>query len=267
MRRTWIIVGLIVTATASAAIYQRGSNWKEFHFVGSRLKVDLAHPDALIRTTSLSKLPRDLLKVPIARDVLTEDLAFYYEQHEDRLGLSGTIKRIAYERKLDWSDRILVSVLNEPAEVALWRDGKGALRHYAVVLHRNALAKVLQEAATVALKDTQLSRAGEIDTGNGKALVLALEINPRRRLLLISQGERIVVLSDPGLLFNSNNKIVPAAGKAVVDWLTNEGTLARQFALDSGKSPAVTTPASQTAHTLVIGAPTLALGYGTFLSG
>ncbi|MGZ3159331.1 MAG: DUF2138 family protein, partial [Burkholderiaceae bacterium] len=101
MRRTWIIVGLIVTATASAAIYQRGSNWKEFHFVGSRLKVDLAHPDALIRTTSLSKLPRDLLKVPIARDVLTEDLAFYYEQHEDRLGLSGAIKRIAYERKLD----------------------------------------------------------------------------------------------------------------------------------------------------------------------
>lgn len=265
MRRTWIIIGLLVVTTASAAVYQKGRNWKEFHFTGTRLMADLAHPDALIRTTSLSKLPRDLLTVPIARDVLTEDLAFYYEQNEDRLGLSGAIKRIAYEHHLDWSDRLLINILNEPAEVGLWRDGKGALRHYAIVMHQNTLARVLQEAASVALKDSQLKRAGEIDTGNGKATVFALEINPRRTFLFVSQGERIVLLSDPGMLFNASNKIVPAASAAVVGWLKTEGALAQQFALDSINPESGATPA--TTHTLAVGAPTLALGYGAFLKG
>lgn len=262
MRRTWIIIGLLVVTTASAAVYQKGRNWKEFHFTGTRLMADLAHPDALIRTTSLSKLPRDLLTVPIARDVLTEDLAFYYEQNEDRLGLFGAIKRIAYEHHLDWSDRLLINILNEPAEVGLWRDGKGALRHYAIVMHRNTWARVLQDAAGVALKDSQLKRAGEIDTGRGHAAVFALEINPRRTFLFVSQGERIVLLSDPGMLFDTGNKIVPAARAAIVGWLKTEGALAQQFALDG------VNPESGTAtHTLAVGTPTLALGYGAFLKG
>ncbi len=270
MRRIWIIAGLVVTVAASAAVYQRGSNWKEFHFVGSRVMVDLAHPDALIRTSSLVALPRDLLKVPMAHDVLTEDLAFYYEQQEDRLGIKGAIKRIAYEHKLAWTDRLLSSALNEPAELALWRDGKGALRHYALVMHRNTLAKVLQEAGQVALKDSQLSLAGEIDTGAGKASVLALTVNPRRTLLLISQGDRLVVLSDPGLLFDPNNQMVPQASTAVAEWLKTEGRLAQQFALDPAPTVAASTAAAsptQAVHTLVVGAPTLALGYGAFLSG
>ncbi|NOU00904.1 MAG: DUF2138 family protein [Gallionella sp.] len=268
MRRIWIFVGLLAFTAASAAAYQRGIHWREFHFTGSRLKVDLAHPDALIRTTSLSQLPRDLLKVPIAHDVLTEDLAFYYEQNEDRLGLNGAIKRISYEHKLNWTDRILASVFNEPAEVALWRDDKGALRHYAIVMRRNSLSKVLQEAASVALQDTQLNRAGEIDIGNSKATVLALEINPRRTVLLISQGDRIVVLSDPGLLFDAGNTIVSSARAAVVEWLSKEGTLAQQFELDEVlQDNSTASNSSQPMHTFAIGVPTLALGYGAFLSG
>lgn len=270
MRRNWIIAGLVtaVAAAGGAVAYQRGNHWKEFHFVGSRLKVDLAHPDALIRTSSLSRLPRDLLKAPIARDVLTEELAFYYDQQEDRLGLSGALKRIAYEHKLDWTDQILAGALNAPAELALWRDGKGALRHYALVMQRNALSRVLQQAATVALKDGQLKRAGEISTASGKAVVLALEINPRRTLLLISQGERLVVLSDPGLLFDTGNQPVAAARAAVQGWLTNEGVLARQFELDGvAASVGTKTAAPAPNHTIAVSAATLALGYGAFLSG
>ena len=263
MRRTWVIVGLVAVATAVAAAtaYQRGANWKTFHFPGTRLMVDLGQPDALIRTSSLAQLPRDLLKAPIARDVLTEDLAFYYEQHEDRLGFKGAIKRIAYEHKLGWSDRILASALDEPAELALWRDGKGALRHYALVMQRNTLSKVLQEVASVALKDRQLKLAGVIETNNGNIKVYALAINPRRTILLLSQGERIVVLSDAGLLFDRGNKVVPAARTAIAHWLESEGALARHFALDEIK------PTTQATHTLVIGAPTLSLGYASFISG
>lgn len=258
MRRTWIIAGLIVSAAAGAAAYKRASNWKEFHFIGTGLMADLAHPDAVIRTRSLSQLPHDLLKVPIARDVLTEDLAFYYEQHEDRMGLNGAIKRIAYEHDLGWSDRLLASVLDAPAEVAFWRDGKGALRHYALVLKRNALAKVLQEAATVAIKDAQLTSSGVIETAQGQAQVLALEVNPRRTLLLISLGDRLVVLSDPGLLHGEKG-FEPAAQQAVRTWLEKDGSLTRDFALNDEQASA--------SHTLAIGASTLAMGYGEFISG
>lgn len=257
MRRAGVVLGLLVVTIASAATYRHGSNWQEFHFVGTRLMADLNQPDALIRTSSLSKLPHDVLKVPLVRDVLTEDLAFYYEQHEDRMGVGGAIKRIAYERNLDWTDKLLVSALNEPAEVAWWRDGKGALRHYALVLRRNMLTKVLQQAANIAMNDTQLKRAGELDTGKGKATILALEVNPRRTFLLISLGDRLVVLSDAGLLFDAKGQIVPASRVAVSAWLNEDGVLAKQFALEN-------TPRSQ--HTLVVGAPTLTLGYTAFLS-
>jgi uncharacterized protein YfaA (DUF2138 family) len=265
MRRVWIVAGLVVAVAAGAVGYQLAKNWKQYHYAGTRLKADLGRPDALIRTASLSQLPRDFLKVPIARDVLTEDLVYYYEQGEDRLGLNGALKRIAYEHDLDWTDRLLVSIFNEPAELALWRDGKGALRNYALVVRRNALAKVLQEAASVALKDSQLSAAGEIETPAGTAKVYALTLNPRRTLLLISQGDRLVVLSDPGLLFDNGNKVVAEAQEAVAQWLTSDGTLSRQFALDDGAPPAAGT--GKPTHTVAIGAPALSLGYGAFMPG
>jgi uncharacterized protein YfaA (DUF2138 family) len=257
MRRTWVFVGLGVLA-AGAIAYQAISYWKQFRFTGARLQVNLAQPDALIRSNNLAQMPRDLLKVPIARDVLTEDLAFYYEQHEDKLGVNGAIKRIAYEHNLELSDQILISVFNEPAEMALWRDGKGALRHYALVMRRNMLAKVLEMAAKVALKDVQLKEAGEISTAAGSAKVMALEVNPRRTLLLISQGDTLVVLSDPGLLMAQGDKIHGDASKAIATWFDQKDALARQFALD---------PKASNKHSFVVGAPTLALGYGGLLSG
>ena len=257
MRRTWVFVGLGVLAVGAIA-YQTISHWKHFRFTGTRLQVNLAQPDALIRSNNLAQMPRDLLKVPIARDVLTEDLAFYYEQHEDKLGVNGAIKRIAYEHNLELSDQILISVFNEPAEMALWRDGKGALRHYALVMRRNMLAKVLEMAAKVALKDVQLKQAGEISTSAGSAKVMALEVNPRRTLLLIGQGDTLVVLSDPGLLMAEGDKINGDASKSIASWFDQKDTLARQFAID---------PKSSNKHSFVVGAPTLALGYGGLLSG
>ena len=44
------------------------------------IALDLARPDALVQTASLADLPRDLLTVPMFRDVLTEDFVTYYEQ-------------------------------------------------------------------------------------------------------------------------------------------------------------------------------------------
>jgi uncharacterized protein YfaA (DUF2138 family) len=263
MRRSWVIGGLVVVVLAVGAVgYELTRGWNHYHYPGTRLMSDLGHPDALIRTASLSQLPRDFLKVPIAHDVLTEDLVYYYEQGEDRLGINGAFKRIAYEHDLDWSDRLLVSIFNEPAEVALWRDGKGALRNYALVVKRNALGKVLQEAASAAMKDSQLSLAGEIDTSAGKAKVFALTVNPRRTLLLVSQGDKLVVLSDPGLLFDKDNKVVTEAQDSIAQWLTTDGTLSRQFALDEGAKSG-----TKPVHTFAISSSALSLGYGAFMPG
>jgi len=257
MRRSLVgLALLILSLVVGAAVIQRAGNWKEYHYVGTELKVDLAAPDAVIRTASLAQLPRDVLKAPMARDVLTEDLAFYYEQHEDRLGLNGALKRMAFEHDQGLSDRIFASALNEPAELAFWRDGRGALRHYAVVIRRNFIAQVLQQAAQIALKDEQLKLAGEIDLGGAPVKAFALQINPRRTLLLLGQGDRLILLSDPGLLFDAKNKANPAAVAAVRNWLTQEGALSNAFALD-GKAT----------HTLAIGKRALALGYGDFVKG
>lgn len=270
MRRKKVVVGVLATVLVCAAaawVVQRMANRKPLNFNGTRLVVDLAQPDALIRSQALSALPRDVLKVPMARAVLTEELAFYYDQHEDRLGLSGAIKRIAYEHELEWSDKILETVFNEPAELAFWRDGKGALRHYALVMRRNALAKVLQQAALVAASDSQLKVAGEIGSFGHKASVLALEINPRRTLLLITRGDSMVVLSDPGLLFDSDNKAVSASAAAVSEWLENEGALSRQFRLDAGSLSSSPAGKNRPGHTLAIGSTSLTLGYGALLPG
>lgn len=261
MRRIWIAIGFITlfTSVIVAVGLSNGSHLKPFHYTGTQLKADLQHPDAYIRTKSLSTLPADLLRVPIAHDVLTEDLAFYYDNHEDRLGVSGAIKRIAYEHNLNWSDKILASVLNEPAEIALWRDGHGALRHYAIIMKRNIWSKIMQEIATVTKDDTQLTKAGEIETSKGKITVFALEINPRRTFLIMSQNDTLVILSDPGLLLDNDGKIVAEANNELSAWFNNDTKLSREFNLAAVSN-------SET-HTLIIRSSALALGYDPFMPG
>lgn len=262
-RKRWIVVGLIAAALAGLVAY-RYLGWTLVNPATAdsarsalRVPADLGQPDALIRSTSLARLPRDLLRLPIARDVLTEDFVFYYEQHEDRLAMRGALRRIAYEHRLEWTDRILEAALDAPAEIALWRDGKGALRRFAVVLERNVLAKVIQEAAAVALKDRQLTLAGEMSVAGYATPVYALTLSPRRTLLVVAGGERIAVLSEPGLLLDQAGKIMAPAQQAVGAWLTEAGVLAKSFQLDL--------PQKAPAHTLALGARAVALGYAPLL--
>ncbi len=257
-RGKWGVVGAVagmVLALSALAIQREGPT---FQYAGTRLRVDLTQPDAVVRTQSLARLPRDMLQVPLLHDLLSEDWAFYYQQHEDRLALGGFIKRIAYERKLDWSESLLLSALNEPAEVAFWRDGKGALRHYALMLRRNFVSRLMQQMAALGLQDVQLQRVLDMETGNGVAPVYALKLHPRRILLLISQGDRLVLLSDPGLLLDSNQRVVATSQAALLSWLHDDNSLSKKFSLvDAGRST----------HTLAIGASALSLGYADLMSG
>jgi uncharacterized protein YfaA (DUF2138 family) len=230
---------------------------------------DIERPDALIRTGSLSRLPSDLLKVPLARDVLTEDFVAYYEQNEGRLALSGTVRRIAYEHKLDLPERLIESALDEPAEVALWRGADGRLQHFALVMTRNTLARALQTILPVISKatDLQLSSAGRL---NGTDVdILVLEYGYRHRLLLLAKGDRVVALSDPGMLLvepeNAGNK--PAwkqsgAAVKIVRSLLNGKKTPSVFATHFNLEP---TPPEK--HELILGARVFAFGYEKFAPG
>jgi uncharacterized protein YfaA (DUF2138 family) len=257
-RRRWFLLAVLVAAAAAAALgAYRYLGWQKASVGATRLLVDLAAPDAVIASARLSQLPRDLLRVPVLRDVLTEDIVFYYEQHEDRLGLAGSLKRIAFEHRLEWGDRILRAALDEPAELAFWRDGNGALRHYALVMRRGAMARVLQEAAAVALKDKQLTLLQDAAGHGLDFAVYALKLGPRRTLIIAARGERIAVLSDAGMLLDREGRFVPASREALASWLGADGALSKHFRLEERKS----------VHTVALGGAALALGYDAFMPG
>jgi uncharacterized protein YfaA (DUF2138 family) len=199
-RRVLFAVALVLIASLPVAALYRASSRQELEDSGPAIAIDFARPDVLVRTQSLSAFFRDLLKIPIANDLVGEDLAFYYELHPSRLGLAGTLRRIAYERDLTLSDRLLASVFDEPADVLLWRGPKGSLDYWAIAMSRGTVAAVLQQAATIAANDRQLSLAGEVTVDGATVPVYALAVTWDQTLLLTSHRDRVVVLSHAGIL-------------------------------------------------------------------
>jgi len=222
--------------------------------------LDVAAPDVLVDSESLSRLPRDMLRVPLLRDVLTEDFVNYYEANEGRLSAAGALRRIAFEHDLDWSDALLKRVFDEPARLMLWRGPDGTLRYWALAMQRNGLAKVLQSLAAVAPGDTQLTKAAEI----GGVPLYALRLSASRSLLVAGKGDRLVVLSEAGMLLDPDNKPIGARADAVSGWLS-EDAAAREAPLHAfGLEPAKGAPAG---HRVVVGVNYLSFGYQAFFPG
>ena len=169
---------------------------------------DIRHPDALIESASLARLPKELLEVPLLRDTLTEDFVFYYENDGDRLGLAGSLRRIVYEHDLTLKDSLVEELLDQPAQVALWRGADGRLRDFLVVMKRGGLAKLLEPLAHIAADDSQLRKVGELKGGIG---VYRLRYNAQKTLLFASSGDYLVLLSNPKMLFPNASDDEPGA--------------------------------------------------------
>ena len=251
-----------VAVVAAALAGYRVFGWGVMGPVNS-LKLDLSRPDALVRTKSLSTLPRDLLTVPLARDVLREEFLFYYEQSEDRLGLKGSLRRIAYEHELGWGDQLLRMVLDQPAEVALWRDADGSLKHFAIAVSRSQLTRLLEEAGKIALKDTQMRVAGSLRVAGDSVPVYALNYAWQRTLLFAAHGQRLVILSHPGMLYGGGDGKHGdgTAEKTVASLLAPEAAKQNvfhaQFHLDT---------AAPEGHSIAVKADFLSFGYQPFFS-
>ena len=249
------------TALAAAAVVGYAAfGWKGLGSVSS-LGLDLSRPDALVVTSSLSTLPRDLLTIPLARDVLREDFLFYYEQGEDRLGLKGTLRRIAYEHELNWGDQLIRMVLDEPADVALWRDADGSLKHFAIAVSRNTLTRLLEESAKISLKDSQMMLAGSLKVDGDKVPVYALAYGYKRTLLFAAHGKRLVILSHPGMLYGGDDgKDADGRAEDVVEDMLSADS-ARQQAFHRQFKLAAQAVAG---HSVAVKADFLSFGYQPF---
>ncbi|MES2820701.1 MAG: DUF2138 domain-containing protein [Pseudomonadota bacterium] len=225
----------------------------------SLLELDLSRPDALIESDSLSRLPRDLLSVPLLRDSLTEDFVFYYEGNPDRLGLGGSLRRIIYEHDLQLQDSLLDELLDQPAQVALWRGVDGKLKHFLLLLDRGGLARLLEPLAHVAADDSQLRPAGELQVDGEAVPLYRLRYNGQRSLLLASHGDKLLVLSNPGMLLDGEYDgalLAREATERVEALLNGDNPFAERFGLESR---------GEVSQRISLGAETLALGYQRFI--
>ena len=251
-------VVVVVLAGGVLAVRRGGAG----AFDAPAIALDFARPDALLETTSLAELPRDLLTVPIFHDVLTEDLVAYYEQSEARRSLAGTLRRLAYEHDLDLGDQVIRAVIDRPAEIALWKSADGRLGHSVIVVDRAGLARAFELAAKLALGDAQLKRLdGELDVDGAAVPVYVLTYARGRALLFAGHRDRLVILSDAGMLADRQGKL-RGAGRGVVAGLLSGSDAARriyrdQFALEP----------APLRHRFAVSARYLSFGYQRFFPG
>ena len=259
-RKQWAGIAVAVVLVAGG-IVAATIGWTRYGGSINALEVDLERPQAYLSTPALSRLPRDLIKAPVLRDVLTEDFAFYYEEHESRLGLQGALKRIAFEHDTTLGDKLIELALDEPAEMAFWTDAKGAPRHWVMAMTRGVLARTLQGAGALATNDRQFSVIAQIRVNGDTLPVYALTLSSRRTLALVAQGNRVVVLSDPGLLFDGERQADAHSRDIVAALLSADAKAQAVYRRGFGLGE----PGN--AHTIVADASLMSFGYQHFFPG
>ncbi|MFT4069748.1 DUF2138 domain-containing protein [Paraburkholderia sp.] len=252
-----LIVGLLVVAGVIVqAVWRPFAHRKAAQ--SAAVALDIHHPDAVIDSEALSRLPRDIVRVPLLHDVLTQDFVDYYESDTTRLSAEGALRRLAFEHQLDWRDELVRRVFDEPAHVLLWRSPDGRLGYWLMSIHRNGLAKLLQGLGNVATSDAQLSQVAKLA---GDVPVYALKLAVGRTLLFAVKDDRLVVLSAPGMLLDEKGGLLGERADAVSDMLSSgRDDAARAYRLDAaGDAPK--------GHRLVVSANYLSFGYQAFFSG
>lgn len=264
-RRAWRRGLLLLAATLVlllGGLLLAPAGWARYQGSISPVRLALAKPQALIVSTGLARLPADLVKAPVLRELLTEDLVGYYEEHEDRLGLRGAIRRLAFERAPTLGDQVLAAALDEPAELAWWTDSKGAPRHWLLAMSRNSLAKALQGLYTLAADDRQLGLIATVRLPSGAGVdVWALQLSPRRTLALASLGDRVLVASDPGLIFDAERRATPEVRATLGQLLAEDPERHQLYRKHFGLAVGKATPPG---HQLVLGGTLLSFGYQAY---
>jgi len=252
------VVSIIAVAVAVQAIWRPFGNKTALRLSHHEAAFDIRYPDAIIDSAALSRLPPDMIRVPLLRALLTEDFVDYYESTPTRLSAEGAARRLAFEHDLDWRDEIVKRVFDEPSRVLLWRSPDGRLGYWAMTMRRNGLARLMQGLANVAASDTQLGQAGTLDG----APVYALKLSVKHTLLFAAKGDQLIVLSEPGILFGADGEVIDERAETLAKMLDNgrNEVLRTAYGLDpqSGMT---------NGHRLIVSANYLSFGYQTFFPG
>lgn len=246
-----VVAGIVIQAVWRPFAHRKAAGTSE-------IVLDIHHPDAVIDSEALSRLPRDILRVPLLHDVLTQDFVDYYESNDTRLSTEGALRRLAFEHQLDWRDELIRRVFDEPAHVLLWRSPDGRLGYWVMSMRRNGLAKLLQGFGNVAASDSQLSQVARL---SGGVPVYALKLAVGRTILFATKDDRLVVMSAPGVLLDAKGSLLGERAEAVSEMLSSgRDDAARAYQLDApGDAPK--------GHRLVVSANYLSFGYQAFFSG
>ncbi|CNK51323.1 DUF2138 domain-containing protein [Yersinia alsatica] len=237
----------------------------------NNLKVDLHHPDVLIESESLSKLPNDLLTIPFLRATLTEDFVFYYENNADRLGLIGSLRRIAFEHDLTLRDNFLEMLLDQPANIALWHDDLGKLNHFMAVIKRGGLTRLLEPLAKAAAEDTQLEITdfSQLKVGSEAIPVYQWHYGGNKQLFFASHGDNLLLFSDIDMLYDQDSpskdstQITSILLSGTNPWPESFGLKNRAGASEAGSESTKNT--SPLAHRISVSANYLGFGYQRFI--
>ncbi len=255
-KRTWLVACIIVLLAAGLHFAVRG----QFKGGVPSLAINMAQPDAYVQSQQISALPADLVNMPGLKAVLTQEFVNYYEEHPDRLSLEGSLRRLAFEHKLSWQEKLISGLLDAPGELALWRDGKGRLSYFALVVQKNLAAGVVEQLAKVVLTDKQLSRAGEIKVNGSAVVVYALTLRNDTTWLIASHGEQLLVLSHPGMLLQEGGQLASGSVNVVQTLLakSTDHPWKQEFHLTKTTAPATAR------HTATVKASFLSFGYQHF---
>ncbi len=261
--RRWpaLLVGLILVAGVAAGLGWFMHKPKTPPAELASDKLGMSRPDGLLETHSLSQLPKDLLAVPFLKETLTEDFVFYYEAHADRLGLIGSLRRIIYEHDLKLQDSLIEQLFDQPADVALWRGADGRLKDFLLVMDRGGLAKLLEPLAKVALDDSQLTTVATVKVGTDDVTLYQLTYNASKALLFASHGDKLVVLSNPTKLYDSEGGASEEPGsvstQSIAALLNGDKLFPEAFGLPPR--------AREVKQRLSVNASVLAMGYQRFI--
>ncbi|NLP65902.1 DUF2138 family protein [Paraburkholderia sacchari] len=247
---------LIVALVAIQAIWRPFGGRSTFR--PHEVAFDIHYPDAIVDSVALSRLPRDMIRVPLLHTLLTRDFVDYYESNSTRLSAEGAVRRLAFEHDLDWRDELVKRVFDEPSRVLLWRSPDGRLGYWVMTMRRNGLAKLMQAVGNVATGDSQLNQAATL---SGEVPVYALKLAVGHTLLFAAKGERLIIMSEPGILLDADGKAIGERAQALAKMLDDGGDDAlRAWRLEHA-------PADVNGHRLILSVNYLSFGYQAFFSG
>ena len=167
--------------------------------------INMDEPDAIILSKNLSELPKDILTIPVINEILTEDLVFYYDNAPSRLSIQGTLNRMAFDHNLSLQEKLVQKILSEPSEFYVWKGETGKPDYWMLVTQNTYWSEFGQVLAKIALNDSQLIEAGKLKIDGSQVPLYALKYQGHTGLFA-SYKDRLVFLSDAGMLFEQNEK-------------------------------------------------------------